>query len=100
MVLDGLEEEVRSLLPWKTLPALQTVGYQEWFDFFDEKTSKDEVIRLIKRNTRRYAKRQCTWFRKHGNWRSFAPTQVDEIHTYILGVVSRGKAHSGQSNGS
>lgn len=100
MIFDGLEEEVRSLLPWKTLPALQTVGYQEWFDFFDEKISKDEVIRLIKRNTRRYAKRQCTWFRKHGKWNSFAPTQVDEIHTYILGVVSRGKANSGQSNGS
>lgn len=92
MILDGLEDEVRSLLPWKTLPALQTVGYQEWFEFFEEKISRDEVIRLIKRNTRRYAKRQCTWFRKHGKWTSFAPTQMDAIHSHLQNVVSKRKA--------
>lgn len=64
MVKAGLEAEARSLYPYKDLPALQTVGYQEWFDFFDGKTTREQAIALIKQNTRHYAKRQMTWFRK------------------------------------
>lgn len=64
MMDDGLVEEVRSLLPLRDLTALQTVGYTELFDYLDGKTSLDEAIRLIQRNTRHYAKRQLTWWRR------------------------------------
>jgi len=63
MVAAGLEKEARGLYSQKHLNALQTVGYAELFDFFDGKIDRNEAIRLIKRNTRRYAKRQLTWFR-------------------------------------
>jgi len=64
MMEEGLEEEVRSLLPYRDLPALQTVGYREMFDYFDGKQDLDETVRLIQRNTRHYAKRQLTWWRR------------------------------------
>lgn len=64
MVSQGLVEEVRSLLPFRNLNALQTVGYSELFDYFDGKVSLEEAINKIKQNTRNYAKRQLTWFRK------------------------------------
>ena len=63
MMADGLLDEVRSLLPYRDLPALRTVGYSELFDYLDGKSSLDEAVRLIKRNTRHYAKRQLTWWR-------------------------------------
>ncbi len=63
MLADGLVDEVRSLLPHRALSALQTVGYQEVFPYLDGECSYDEMVRLLKRNTRRYAKRQATWFR-------------------------------------
>lgn len=62
MVKQGLVEEVRSLLPHRHLNALNTVGYSELFDYFDGKTDLDTSIALIKQNTRRFAKRQMTWF--------------------------------------
>ena len=64
MLRGGLEEEVRSLLPLRDLPALQTVGYQELFPVFDGEYSVDSALELIQRNTRRYAKRQMSWFRR------------------------------------
>lgn len=64
MVNDGLVKEVRTLLPFRSLNALQTVGYSELFDYFDGKTSLDIAISKIKQNTRNYAKRQMTWIRK------------------------------------
>lgn len=65
LMLDmGLEEECRNLTPFKHLNALQTVGYKEFFDYFEHKTDRDTAIELIKRNSRRYAKRQLTWFRR------------------------------------
>ncbi|MBS1520070.1 MAG: tRNA (adenosine(37)-N6)-dimethylallyltransferase MiaA [Bacteroidetes bacterium] len=64
MVEHGLVEEVRSLLPYRHLNALNTVGYSELFDYFENKTDLDTAISLIKQNTRRFAKRQLTWFRK------------------------------------
>jgi len=64
MVNQGLIEEVRSLLPFRHLNALNTVGYSELFDYFDDKTDLASAIELIKQNTRRFAKRQLTWFRK------------------------------------
>lgn len=64
MVETGLEEEVKSLLPQFHLNALQTVGYQEWLPYFKGEQSRDEVIQAIQQNTRHYAKRQMTWFKK------------------------------------
>lgn len=65
MMDEGLEAEARSLLPYRDLPALQTVGYREMFDYFDGKQDLETTVRLIQRNTRHYAKRQLTWWRHH-----------------------------------
>lgn len=62
MLESGLEAEAKSLEPYKDLPSLQTVGYQEWWPYFDGVYFKDRAVELIKRNSRRYAKRQVTWF--------------------------------------
>lgn len=64
MIENGLEKEARSLFNLKHLNALQTVGYQELFSYFEGIISREEAINLIKQNTRNYAKRQMTWFRK------------------------------------
>ena len=64
MMDEGLLEEVRSLLPYRDCTALQTVGYSELFDYLDGKTTLDEAIRLVQRNTRHYAKRQLSWWRR------------------------------------
>jgi tRNA dimethylallyltransferase len=64
MVEEGLPEEVRSLLPYQHLNALQTVGYKELFQWHNKEASLAEAVEAIKQNTRRYAKRQLTWFRK------------------------------------
>lgn len=64
MIAQGLFEEAKNLYPKRHLNALQTVGYQEIFDFMDGKYGRDEAIRLLKRNSRRYAKRQLTWFKR------------------------------------
>ena len=68
----------------KSLNALQTVGYQEIFGFLEGKYDKDEAIRLLKRNSRHYAKRQLTWFKKDDNVRWFRPEQFQEIVTFAL----------------
>ena len=62
MVAEGLEREARALYPLRDCNALQTVGYREFFGYFDGKITRDKAIELIKRNSRRYAKRQQTWF--------------------------------------
>ena len=64
MMEAGLLEEVRSMLPFRDRLALKTVGYKELFEYFDGKTTLDEAVNLIKQNTRRYAKRQITWFNR------------------------------------
>ncbi len=64
MMEEGLEQEVRSLLPFRNETALQTVGYKEMFDCLDGKTSLDEAVALIQQHTRNYAKRQLTWWRR------------------------------------
>lgn len=65
MMDSGLLEEVKTLLPFKHLNALKTVGYRELFDFIDGKTDLETAIALIKQNSRRYAKRQLTWLKRH-----------------------------------
>jgi tRNA dimethylallyltransferase len=64
MIVDGLEEEVKKLLPLRHLKALASVGYQEFFNYFDGEISYEEAIEKIKQNSRNYAKRQVTWFRR------------------------------------
>jgi tRNA dimethylallyltransferase len=64
MIEMGLEREVKSLLPYFHLNALNTVGYKEWLPFFENEASKEEVIDKIKQHSRNYAKRQITWFKK------------------------------------
>lgn len=67
MMNEGLLKEVENLIPHKNLNALQTVGYREFFDFFEEKTNLEFAIEQIKMNTRRFAKRQITWFKRTEN---------------------------------
>lgn len=83
MVDDGLIDEARQFYPLRHLNSLNTVGYKELFDYFDGNIQLDEAIRLIKRNTRRYAKKQLTWFRLRNNYQWFEPSQKDEIIQYI-----------------
>jgi tRNA dimethylallyltransferase len=83
MIAAGLEDEARALLPYRHLSALRTVGYEEFFDCFDGNITRAEAIEKIQQHSRNYAKRQATWFRKHGNWQSFAPEQILEIIQYL-----------------
>ena len=64
MMDEGLVEEARSLLPYRNCQALQTVGYKEVFEYLDNKIPLEEAVRLIQRNTRHYAKKQLTWWRR------------------------------------
>lgn len=83
MMAAGLEAEARTLYPFRELNALQTVGYRELFDHFDGRTTLDEAVELIKRNSRRYAKRQLTWFRRDAEVRWFAPDDDRSIIEYV-----------------
>lgn len=83
MVSQGLEDEALQFKKQAHLAALQTVGYQEWFPYFVGDYDRSEAIRLIKRNTRRYAKRQMTWFNKYGNWKRFTSNNQKEIRSHI-----------------
>lgn len=83
MISLGLIEEARQLYPLRHLQALQTVGYQELFDHFSGLNSLEKAIELIKRNSRRYAKRQLTWFRRDGFWQSFHPTDFEQALAFI-----------------
>lgn len=83
MMEAGLEAEARTVYPQRHLNSLQTVGYRELFEYFDGKITRDEAVELIKRNTRRYAKRQLTWFRRDGRIAWFTPTDTDEILRHI-----------------
>lgn len=91
MMAAGLEAEARSLYPRRRLAALQAVGYQELFDHFDGATGKDEAIAMIRRNSRRYAKRQLTWYRRDGHWKLLRPEEDWELALrYIEAVRAEG----------
>lgn len=83
MIKNGLEEEARSVYAYKHLVALNTVGYREIFNYFDGEITRGKAIELIKRNSRRYARKQITWFRRNENMRWFEPQQSNEIIQYI-----------------
>lgn len=79
MIKEGLEEEARALYPKRELNSLQTVGYREFFDYFDGTISFDAAVELLKRNSRRYAKRQMTWFNRDENIMWFSPNESHRI---------------------
>jgi tRNA dimethylallyltransferase len=86
MVKEGLLAEVNSLLPHRHLNALNTVGYSEVFDYIDGKTTLEKAIEMIKQNTRRFAKRQLTWFRKDTSFHWFQASDPDVI-TQMVNTV-------------
>ncbi|MSP69365.1 MAG: tRNA (adenosine(37)-N6)-dimethylallyltransferase MiaA [Bacteroidetes bacterium] len=83
MFENGLEEEARSVFPYRKMNALQTVGYKELFDYFDGHLTKEKAIELIKQHSRNYAKRQLTWWRRDTAITWFNPTQLKEIEILI-----------------
>ncbi|HOF55582.1 MAG TPA: tRNA (adenosine(37)-N6)-dimethylallyltransferase MiaA [Prolixibacteraceae bacterium] len=83
MVAAGLEEEARGLFPFRSLNALNTVGYREWFSFFDGACTREEAIAQIKSNTRRYARKQLTWFRRDQAITWFHPDETEKLITFI-----------------
>jgi len=87
MIGEGLFEEAEKLFKYRNHNALQTVGYKEIFDYIDGLYDKDEAIRLLKRNSRRYAKRQLTWFNKDESTKWFHPDQTEEIIDYVKEVT-------------
>lgn len=83
MLEEGLEAEVRSLVPIKQLNALQTVGYTELFDYFEGKCTREAAIEAIKKNTRHYAKRQETWFKRDAAIQSFSFATAETVAGYL-----------------
>lgn len=83
MLEEGLVAEARELLPMCHLNALNTVGYKELFGCFEGKTDYEEAVRLIKRNSRRYARKQLSWFRRDNDIKWFHPEQKADILDYL-----------------
>jgi tRNA dimethylallyltransferase len=83
MIEAGLFDEAEKLYPYRQHNALQTVGYQEIFDFMEGKYDKTEAIRLLKRNSRRYAKRQLTWFKRDGGIAWFLNAEVNLLIGFV-----------------
>ncbi len=87
MMSQGLFEEVQELIPFRNLPALETVGYSELFNVIDGISDLEGATELIKRNTRHYAKRQMTWFRKYGDWQFYSPEDIEGMIACIQNIV-------------
>jgi tRNA dimethylallyltransferase len=83
MMERGLLEEVKKLIPYKNLNALNTVGYTELFSYLKQESTLQTAVDKIKQNTRRFAKRQLTWFGKDKEIKWFEPNEFDEINTYL-----------------
>lgn len=84
MMKEGLLEEAKSMLPYRTENALNTVGYKELFNYFDGVWNLDEAVERIKGNTRRYARKQLTWFKRDEQMRWFHPDNQESIMNYIF----------------
>lgn len=87
MVNDGLIGEVENLKPYRHINPLNTVGYSEIFNYLDGNSSREEAIEKIKQNTRRFAKRQITWFKKSEDIKWFNPTEVESIIHYLDSIL-------------
>lgn len=86
MIAAGLEQEVQALLPQFSLNALQTVGYREWLSYFNKEQSLEQVIAAIQQNTRQYAKRQMTWFKKDPSVQWFDGSAPHLLNTIIANI--------------
>lgn len=89
MIANGLIDEVKSLIPFKKYNALNTVGYSEIFDYLDGKLSLENAVSVIKQNTRRFAKRQLTWFRRDEEINWFEPDQSSEVINFVENKIDR-----------
>lgn len=89
MMQEGLLEEVEKLLAFKDHNSFQTVGYREFIPFFDKKQSLEEAVEEVKKNSRRYAKRQLTWFKKDTEIKWFHPERFGDIKTYLTTVLKK-----------
>ncbi len=87
MFEEGLEKEANNLYPFSQLNPLNTVGYRELFEYFDGKGTLNEAIEKIKANSRKYARKQLTWFRKDPDINWFSPDQKNEIIKFISGQI-------------
>lgn len=83
MMEEGLEDEARALYPLRGLNALNTVGYKELFVFFDGSINREEAVRQIQSNSRRYMRKQLTWFKHDEQIRWFHPDNIKEIINYL-----------------
>lgn len=83
MMREGMLDEARSVYPYRNLNSLNTVGYKELFKYLDGDWTLEEAVEKIKRNTRVYAKKQLTWFKKDTSIRWFHPSQKTDIFSYI-----------------
>ena len=88
MMASGMLEEARAMLPHRNENALNTVGYKELFTFFDGIWPLEEAVERIKGNTRRYCRKQLTWFKRDETIKWFSPNNIEEIINYIESVVS------------
>jgi tRNA dimethylallyltransferase len=88
MMEAGLLEEAKQLYPNRNLNSLQTVGYKELFDYFDRKSDLETAVSEIKKNSRRYSKRQLTWYRKDDRIVWFRPDEKEEILRYVLKMTN------------
>jgi tRNA dimethylallyltransferase len=89
MIAAGLVEEAKTLLPYKDYNSLQTVGYKELVQYLEGKLSLGEAIELIKKNTRNYAKRQMTWFKKMNGIKWFEAGNMESMLSYINAAMKR-----------
>jgi tRNA dimethylallyltransferase len=88
MVADGLEDEAKSLFELRNLNALNSVGYKEFFEYFEGKITRDKAIDFIKRDTRRFAKRQMTWWAREKDIRWFEADEKDLIIDFITSILN------------
>ena len=89
MIEKGLIDEVKSLMPFRESTALKTVGYKEIFDYLDGILTLEQAIDLIQRNTRKYARRQLSWFRRYKNIAWFNPDEKEQIWEYLTKKISK-----------
>ena len=87
MLENGLEEEARKLHPHQGLIALKTIGYREFFQYFDGKITREEAIHLIRKNTRQYARKQINWLKRYKNMHWFHPDKWDEMIQNIQNIA-------------
>ena len=88
MIEEGMIEEVLQVYPKRTLNSLNTVGYKELFEYLDGLTTLDEAIFKIQSNTRRYARKQLTWYKKDTAFQWFNPDNIEEILNYVHTMIS------------